>query len=73
MSFQLVEAIKEFLRTGVLAAIPVLISGLEAGAVDWRAILIAAVIAVLRAVDKYLHELDFKSPLDLRSLDVLEG
>lgn len=57
MKESLKKAILEFLRVIVLAAIPVLISQLEAGKIDWRAILVIIAIAGLRFVDKYLHEL----------------
>ncbi len=52
----ILEGVKELLRTGILAAIPVLIDGLTAGVIDWRLAGIAFGIAALRAVDKLLHE-----------------
>lgn len=61
----LVEALKELVRTGLIAVIPVLIDGLTAGVVDLRLAGIAGAIAVLRAVDKWLHEKDIKTPLDM--------
>ena len=73
MSSQFVESLKEFVRTGLIAAIPVIIDGLMAGAIDWRLAGVASGVAALRAVDKYLHELGVKSPLDLQSLDALKG
>lgn len=66
MNEKIIEGIKELLRTGVLAAIPVLIDGLSKGQVDFRLAGIAFAIAVLRAIDKVLHEYDVKSPLDFK-------
>ncbi len=73
MSHEFVETLKEFLRVAIIAAIPVLIDGLTAGLVDWRLAGIAAAIAALRALDKFLHESDVSTPLDLRGLDALKG
>ena len=56
MSKELTEAVKEFLRIAVLAAIPIIIDGLTAGLVDVRLVAITAAIALLRAIDKFLHE-----------------
>lgn len=66
MNKAILEGLKELLRTGVLAAIPVLIDGLTKGVVDFRLAGIAFAIAILRAIDKLLHEADVKSPLDFR-------
>lgn len=68
----LVEALKELIRTGVLAVIPVVIDGLIADSLNLRMVWIAGAIAVLRALDKLLHEKDIETPLDLESLDVLK-
>jgi len=43
-------------RIAVIAIIPVLIDGLSQGAIDWRTVGIVGGIAVLRFVDKWLHE-----------------
>lgn len=56
MKTALIESLKELLRVVVLSAIPLLIDGLTANAVDWRLIGITAAIAGLRFVDKLLHE-----------------
>lgn len=74
MNSQLVETLKEFIRTAILAAIPVVVDGLQAGAVDWELAGVAAVIAALRALDKFLHESkSLPSPLDLQALDSLKS
>lgn len=52
-----VEALKELLRVGLLAAIPLIIIGLQANMIDWRTIGVVAAIAVLRALDKLLHQM----------------
>ena len=72
MSAQFVEALKEFIRTGILAAIPVIIDGILVGAVDLRLVVITAAVALLRAVDKYLHEVGGQQ-LTLTSLDALKN
>lgn len=51
----IVETLKELLRTGLIAAIPVVIDGLSAGELNLRLVGIAFLIAVLRALDKLLH------------------
>ena len=65
----LIEGGKELVRTGLIAAVPLIIDGLIADAVNVRLIGIAFAIAVLRAIDKGLHEKNFKSPLDLKVID----
>lgn len=52
----LVEAVKEFIRTTLLAAIPVVIEGLSAGRINYTLILISVLTAVLRALDSGLHD-----------------
>jgi hypothetical protein len=52
----LINALKELGRVVLLAVIPLLVSSLENGWVDWRAIAVVAGLAALRFVDKYLHE-----------------
>jgi len=51
-----VEAGKELLRVALLAVIPVTIDMLNSGSVNWKTLGIVALIAVLRAFDKLLHE-----------------
>ena len=51
----LLEALKEAGRVVLLAVVPILISSLESSVFDLRVILVAAGLALLRAVDKYLH------------------
>lgn len=46
----------ELARVALLAALPLLITSLEAGSVDWNAIGIVTAVAVLRAIDRALHE-----------------
>lgn len=56
MSKNVKEAIKEGLRVVVLAVIPILIDSVTRGSVDVRLIVITAIVAGLRFVDKWLHE-----------------
>lgn len=51
-----IEATKELARVAMLAAIPVLIIALEQNKLNARVLYATVGIAVLRAVDKYLHE-----------------
>ena len=54
----LIEALKEMGRVVILAIIPILIDSLSKGMVDWNVILIAGIIALLRFIDKWLHNLE---------------
>lgn len=72
LSEALTEGLKELLRVVIIAVLPVVILSLEKGEVDYRLIIITGVIAALRALDKWLHEKDVKTPLDLKGLDVLK-
>lgn len=56
MKEALISALKEGARVVVLAIIPLLVDSLSAGEIDWRLIAIAGAIALLRFLDKFLHE-----------------
>ena len=47
---------KEFLRIVLLAGIPVVITGIEQGNLDYKIIASAIGIALLKAIDRGLHE-----------------
>jgi len=49
------EGVKQGLRVFAVAVIPLLIDQLTRDNINWRAIIITGVIAVLMAVDKGLH------------------
>jgi len=51
------EALKELGRVVVLAIVPILIDSLTANKLDVRIIMVAAALAGLRFIDKYLHSL----------------
>ena len=53
----LIESFKMFGRIALFTALPLLITGLETGRVDWRVIGTGTLIAVLKGLDEYLHEL----------------
>lgn len=72
MNDSLVEGIKEFLRTGIIAALPIIIDALMQSEINWHYVIIGVIVAFLRAADKLLHENDVKSPLDMTSLDGLK-
>lgn len=54
------ETIKQFslelFRVALVAALPVVIASAESGTVDYKIVATVAVVAVLKAVDRALHE-----------------
>ena len=50
------EGVKQFIRVGLLAVIPVAINQLGEGVLDLKVLVIAFVIAVLTGVEKGFHE-----------------
>lgn len=50
------ESIKEFARMCIIAVIPVLIISIEKQDFDYKSTGIAFALAILRAVDSYIHE-----------------
>jgi hypothetical protein len=56
----IIDGIKEFLRIGVIAIIPVVISQLETQKVDWKVVVIVFVVAILKAIDRGMHEMGRK-------------
>jgi hypothetical protein len=58
-----IEALKELLRVAVLAVLPLLIGSIEKGEIDYRAVLIVAVVAILRFIDSWLHETNKELPV----------
>jgi hypothetical protein len=52
------EAVKEFSRLILIAVIPALLDSLQLGEINFRSLLLVAIIAGLKAVDKYLHKKD---------------
>lgn len=51
-----IKGLKELARIAVLAALPLIIASLETGVIEWKAITLVAVIAVLKAIDKAVHK-----------------
>lgn len=70
MSVPFIEAVKEFLRVGILAAVAMLIESLvailsgNAVTLDVKLIVVSSAIAVLRAIDKWLYKSGVSTPLD---------
>jgi hypothetical protein len=56
MKEAIIEGLKEAGRVVVLATIPLLIDSLGKGEIDWGVIAVAGAIALLRFLDKFLHE-----------------
>ena len=56
------EAVKEFGRIILLSLLPLVATALESGALFTKASLVTLSVALLRAVDAYIHERkDFKA------------
>lgn len=53
----IIKGLQEAARVVVLAVLPILVTGLQNGYVDWNVVLVAAGIAVLKFIDKYLHSI----------------
>lgn len=51
-----IEASKEALRVVVLSIIPVLITQVELGVLDYKVLSIVGLLALLKWLDKFLHE-----------------
>ena len=51
----IIEAIKQAGRIIAVAIVPLLISQLQTNAIDWRTIGVTGAVALLMAIDKYLH------------------
>lgn len=56
MRSSIIEGFKELGRVALIAAIPLLVTSIESGHVDYKVLLTAVSIAVLRALDKWVHE-----------------
>lgn len=54
----LIEAAKMAFRVAWMAAFPIVIDGLANGMVDWRKAGFAALVALLVAADKFIHNWD---------------
>lgn len=61
-------AIREALRTSIVAVIPLAIVQLEAGTLDWRVLAISFSIGLLRGAEKYLHETDRTTGLEFKMI-----
>lgn len=56
MSDSLIEGLKELLRTALMAVVPLAIVQIQGNTIDWKAIGVAGLIAVLSGIDKWLHK-----------------
>ena len=54
----IIEGLKELLRTFLMPVVPLIIVDLQSGVFNYKNWLIAGGIAVLSAVDKWLHKKD---------------
>lgn len=62
------SAIRETLRTSIIAVLPLAIVQLEAGTLDWKVLAISFAIGVLRGAEKYLHETDRTTGLEFKMI-----
>jgi hypothetical protein len=69
---EIIEGVKQLLRIALIAVLPLIISDLSSQSFNWKAWLIAGVIAILSGIDKLLHEADSKNEvtklLELKSI-----
>ena len=56
LSKPFIEASKEALRVVILSIVPILITQIETNVFDFKVLGVVALLAFLRWVDKYLHE-----------------
>lgn len=60
MNTPLIEGFKEMLRVIVIAVIPILLTGINAQtgaiAIDWKVVVATGLIALIRFIDKWMHE-----------------
>jgi hypothetical protein len=56
LSKPVIEASKEALRVVVLSILPVLITQVELGVLDYKVLSIVGLLALLKWLDKFLHE-----------------
>jgi len=52
----IIESLKEMGRIGLLAVLPVAIEQLQTGSVNEKTLIVVGVVAVLKFIDKFLHE-----------------
>lgn len=56
MTDAVIEGLKQFARVVLAATLPIIIAGLSKGSIDINGVIIAAVMATLMGVDKWVHE-----------------
>ena len=54
----LLEGAKQIGRVVVVAVLPVLITSLSQGSIDWKSTIVACVVAGLMGIDKTIHKSD---------------
>ena len=60
MSNEIIEGLRQFARTIIIAIAPVFIAQLQSNQIDWKAIGIAVAIAILSGLNTWAHEKDIK-------------
>lgn len=62
------SALRETLRTTVIALIPVVIIQIEANAFDYQLIGVSLIIGLLRGIEKWLHETERTTGLEFEMI-----
>lgn len=62
------SALRETLRTTVIALIPVVILQIEAGGLDLKLIGVSVTIGLLRGIEKWLHETERTTGLEFKMI-----
>lgn len=58
MNTNLIEGLREVLRTAIMAVIPTILYDLQSSVFHWQTWALSFVIALLSGVDKWLHKAD---------------
>lgn len=69
MNSEIRSALQEGLRTTALAVVALLLVQIEAGYVDWRSLIVAFIIGLLRALERYLHKQGVTTGLEFTFLE----
>ena len=73
MKKPLIEALKEMGRVVAIAVLPVLISGLEKGAIDAKVLAVVGAVAGIKFVDKLLHAIGKEKSTAKKEDKLLKG
>lgn len=66
---EFISAVQEGLRTTAIAVIGILLVQVQSGNIDFRALIVAVIIGMLRGLEKYLHKIGKETGLEFRILE----